>query len=236
MADLLDGTPPRALAVYAHPDDAEVSCGGTLARWVRAGSEVHLVVCTMGEKGTVDPDADPVALRGRRAEEVAAAAAVLGLAGCSSLGYPDGELEDGAGLRASLVRTVRALRPHTVLCPDPTVMIFGEQYVNHRDHRIVGAVTLDAVAPAAARPLYFPADGPPHQVSEVLLSGTLEPSVWVDIAATLDDKVAAVACHRSQFADSGDWATAAVGARAKEEGRRAGIACAEAFRRIRLGA
>ncbi len=236
MTALLDGVPPRALAVYAHPDDAEVSCGGTLARWVAAGSEVHLVVCTQGEKGTLDPGADAAALGRQRAAEVEQAAAALGLAGCTVLGYPDGEVDDDLVLRGALVRAVRTHRPHTVLCPDPTAVIFGDQYVNHRDHRVVGAACLDAVAPAAARPLYFPEAGPPHQVAEVLLSGTLQPGVWVDVTATVDAKVAAVACHRSQFADGGAWAAAAVRARAEEEGRRAGVACAEAFRRLRLDA
>ncbi len=235
MAALLADVPARALAVYAHPDDAEVSCGGTLARWVAAGSQVHVVVCTRGEKGTLDPGEDPDHLGSRRAAEVEAAASVLGVAGCTSLGYPDGEIEDEPGLRRALVRAVRTHRPHTVLCPDPTAVIFGDQYVNHRDHRVVGTACLDAVAPAAARPLYFPDAGAAHQVAEVLLSGTLDPAVWVDITAAIDVKVAAVGCHRSQFADDGAWAATAVRARAEEEGRRAGVAFAEAFRRLRLG-
>ncbi|HVM01281.1 MAG TPA: PIG-L family deacetylase, partial [Acidimicrobiales bacterium] len=45
-------TPSSALAVYAHPDDPEVSCGGTLARWAAAGAEVHVVVCAAGDKGS----------------------------------------------------------------------------------------------------------------------------------------------------------------------------------------
>ena len=59
MTELLDGVPQRVLAVYAHPDDPDVSCGGTLARWAGAGSEVHVLICTNGDKGTTDPDVDP---------------------------------------------------------------------------------------------------------------------------------------------------------------------------------
>jgi N-acetylglucosamine-6-phosphate deacetylase len=66
--------PARALAVYAHPDDPEVSCGGTLAHWARAGAEVHLLVATLGEKGTSDPAVAPEDLAAVRAAEVAAAA------------------------------------------------------------------------------------------------------------------------------------------------------------------
>ncbi|MER3453420.1 MAG: PIG-L family deacetylase, partial [Acidimicrobiia bacterium] len=62
MAELVEDVPARALAVYAHPDDAEISCGGTLARWAAAGTEVHVCVVTLGDKGTTDPGADPVVL------------------------------------------------------------------------------------------------------------------------------------------------------------------------------
>lgn len=234
MAVLLGDTPARVLAVYAHPDDAEVSCGGTLARWAAAGAEVHLVVCTTGDKGTTDPAIDPQALVARRADETAAAADALGLSGWECLGLPDGEVEDTATLRGTLVARIRRVRPDTLLCPDPTALLFGDRYVNHRDHRVAGTVALDAVSPAAARPAYFPAAGPPHQVGRVLLSGTLQPTVWVDIAAGIDAKVAAVACHGSQLAGGDAWAAAAVRARAEEDGRRAGVSVAEGFRLVQL--
>ena len=235
MPEVFDEDPGRVLAVYAHPDDPDVSCGGTLARWARQGAEVHAVICTRGDKGTTDPDVAPAELAGRRAEEARQAAAVVGLAGQHALGHDDGELVDDVALRRELVALVRDIRPETVLCPDPTAVFFGQEYFNHRDHRVVGFATLDALAPAAALPHYFPEAGPPHRAGTVLLSGTLEPDVWVDISATIDDKVAAVACHRSQFAGDGDWARRAVRLRAEEEGRRAGVAYAEGFRRLRLG-
>lgn len=235
MVTLLAETPERALAVYAHPDDADVSCGGTLSRWAAGGAQVHLLVCTQGDKGTTDPDQRADALVARRRDEIAAAAAVLGLAGWQQLAYLDGELPDDDRLRGDIVRHVRRIRPGTVLCPDPTALLFGDHYVNHRDHRVVGEATLDAVAPAAARPLYFPDAGPPHQVGRVLLSGTLEPAVWVDVSATIDAKLAAVRAHRSQLLQGDTWAAAAVRSRAEDEGRRAGVHCAEAFRMVRLG-
>lgn len=234
MVDLLTDVPRCVLAVYAHPDDAEVSCGGSLARWASAGAEVHLVVCTQGEKGTTDTGMRPGDLAEQRRREMSAAADVLGLAGCHVLGYLDGELEDDRQLRADIVGWVRRTRPETILCPDPTVLLYGDRYVNHRDHRIVGMVTLDAVAPAAARPLYFPDLGPPHQVTDALLSGTVEPSVWVDVADTMAVKIRAVSCHRSQFDEGDTWVDGAVRGRAGEEGRRAGVTFAEAFRRVQL--
>jgi len=235
VAELIDGVPGTVLAVYAHPDDPDVSCGGTLARWARAGAEVHVLICTNGDKGTNDPDVDPVALADVRAAEAADAAAIVGLTGQHFLGYPDGELVDDAAFRGMLVRWVRSLRPVTVLGPDPTAVFFGEDYFNHRDHRATGFALLDALSPAAALPHYFPETGPAHQVETALLSGTLEPTVWVDVSVTIDDKVAAVSCHRSQFADGGEWAGRAVRDRAEEDGRRAGVAFAEGFRRLRLG-
>ena len=127
---------------------------------------------------------------------------------------------------------VRALRPDVVCGHDPTAVFFGRDYFNHRDHRVAGAALLDAVAPASALPHYFPDAGPAHRVSDVLLSGTLEPDEWVDVTDTIEIKAAAVECHRTQFAGQGGWAGEAVRRRAAEEGRRVGVAYAEGFRRF----
>ncbi len=234
MAELMVEVPRRALAIYAHPDDPDVSCGGTLASWASAGCAVHTLICTDGGKGSSDAHLDPATLVGIRSAEAASAAAVLGLAGQEFLGVPDGELDDGAWFREVLVMWVRRIRPEVVLCPDPTAVFFGQDYFNHRDHRITGFAALDAVAPAAAMPHYFPDAGPAHQVGTVLLSGTLEPDVWVDITATVDIKGEAVGCHRSQFPDGEEWAATAMRLAAEDAGRRAGVGCAEGFRRLRL--
>jgi LmbE family N-acetylglucosaminyl deacetylase len=232
----MEEIPEVALAVYAHPDDADVACGGSLARWAKAGAAVHLVVCTDGGKGTFDPRVKPKKLAAIRAAELQAASDVLGLSSATSLGYPDGELVDSDAFRQTLVEWVRRLRPDVVCGHDPSAMFFGQAYFNHRDHRIAGAAMLDAVSPAAALPLYYPAAGPPHQVSTVLLSGTLEPDEWIDVTDTIDSKAAAVECHRTQFAEPGEWAGQAVRLRAEEEGRRSGTPFAEGFRRLTLRA
>ena len=233
MALLVAESPARALAVYAHPDDPEVSCGGTLARWAAAGADVQVVVATSGDKGSSDPAVVPAELAARRAGEVAAAAGALGLSASHLLGHPDGEVDE-ARLRAELVALVRALRPEAVVCPDPTAVFFGSSYVNHRDHRAVGWAALDAVAPAAASPHYYPGAGPPHQVRSLWLSGTLEPDAWVDIGPTVDAKAEALLCHRSQLGEAGEWFRTVVLARAEEAGRAAGVAYAEGFRRLVL--
>jgi LmbE family N-acetylglucosaminyl deacetylase len=231
--------PSRALAIYAHPDDAEISAGGTLARWAHAGSEVHVAVTTRGDKGTNDPDADPHTLAELRVGETADAALVLGLAGHHHLDHPDGEIEDDRALRRELVRLVRSLRPDVVLCPDPTSVFFGDAYVNHRDHRITGWATLDAVSPAAGTPHYFPElrrEGlDVHRVGAVYLSGTLDPNLWIDISDTLERKIEALFCHGSQLVETGDWFRDFLRESAVAAGRAAGVTYAEAFRRIVLG-
>ena len=230
-----DDIPACALAVYAHPDDAEISCGGTLATWARAGSAVHVLVCTTGDKGSTDPATDPAELAERRRQESAAAAEVLGLAGHHRLEHPDGSVATSAALVGDIVRVVREVAPDAVVCPDPTAQIFGDRYWNHRDHRLVGTATLDAVAPAAANPHYFPDAGPPHQVRTVYLSGTLEPNVWVDVSDAIDTKIDALFCHASQLQDTTEWFRGFLRERAEETGRAAGVAYAEAFRRLTLG-
>ncbi len=230
--------PQRVLAVYGHPDDPEISAGGTLARWADAGAEVHIVVTTRGDKGTNDPDADLDALVRTRVEETAWAAAVLGVRAHHHLEHPDGELVDDRELRKELVRFVRMIRPDVVCCPDPTAIFFGDSYVNHRDHRVTGWATLDAVAPAAANPHYFPElrdEGlDVHQVRAVYLSGTLEPNVWVDISATLDRKIEALFRHASQLVETGEWFREFLRESAVAAGRTVGVAYAESFRRIVL--
>jgi LmbE family N-acetylglucosaminyl deacetylase len=235
MPELLDAVPESVLAVYAHPDDADVACAGTLARWAKAGSTVHLLVCADGAKGTADQGTEPAALARLRSGELAAAAAVVGLASHQNLGLGDGELENSADLRAELVGWIRRVRPEVVFGHDPTAIFFGQHYFNHHDHRELGWALLDALSPAAALPHYFPERGPAHQVQVVYLSGSLEPDVFVDVTGTIDVKVEAVACHRSQLHESDTWADDVVRGRAAEEGTRAGVTYAEGFRRLFIG-
>ncbi|MFN8025069.1 MAG: PIG-L deacetylase family protein [Acidimicrobiia bacterium] len=229
--------PASALAVYAHPDDPEISAGGTLAKWAAAGAQVWVLVTTRGDKGSADPATDPDELTARRREETAKAAARLGFAGHFHLGHPDGELSDDLGLRCEITRVIRELQPEVVLCPDPTAVFFGDGYYNHRDHRVTGWATLDAVAPSAGNPHYFPehlADGlTVHHVRAVYLSGTLEPNTWVDIADTLEAKIDALFCHESQLPDdAGEWFRGFLREQAEIGGAAAGVRHAEAFRRL----
>ena len=228
--------PDRAMAVYAHPDDADVACGATLARWANAGCEVHLVLVADGSKGTSDPAMPPPELASLRALEVASAAEVLGIASVEILGVPDGEVPEQLGLIEQLVTRIRSFRPSCVLGHDPTAVFVGSVYVNHRDHRATGWALLDAVTPAAAQPHYFPDAGAPHRVSDVLLSGTLEVDAVVDVSSSIDRKVEAVVAHGSQLPGDHDWIRSSVRLRAQEVGRAAGVPFAEGFRHLVLDA
>ena len=228
--------PERALAVYGHPDDPEIAAGGTLARWADAGAIVWVVIATRGDKGSTDPTIDRDALARLRVEETEAACNVLGVERHLHLPHDDGELESDHVLRAEIVQLVRELRPEAVLAPDPSALFFGDTYVNHRDHRMTGFAALDAVSPAAGNPHYFPEqlrNGlEPHQVPRMYLSGTLEPNVWIDIGFTLERKIEALYCHRSQLPDADDGFRAFLRDRAEQEGRVTGVRYAESFRRI----
>ena len=234
MAALYEEAPARALAVYAHPDDPEISCGATLARWAAAGSKVHVLVLTRGEKGSKDPEVDPEDLAERRSGEMEAAGKLLGLAGRERLDVGDGELAASIEVRERIVATIRRTRPDVVVCPDPTAVIFGDTYFNHADHRNAGWATMDAVSPAAGNPHYFPYAGPPHSVGVVLLSGTLEPNVWVEVTTSLETKIDALLCHASQLDGSEDLFREVLRGRAEAEGRAAGVRYAESFRRLTL--
>ena len=231
---ILNEVPKRALAIFAHPDDLEVSCGGTMAGWAAAGSEILLLMCTRGDKGSLDARTDPDELAKLRALEAASAARVLGSTGIEMLGYDDGEIENTSTLRGQLVAVIRRWRPDVVVAPDPTPLIFGSAYVNHHDHRAVGHAVLDACAPAAWSPLYYPDAGEPHAVGQVLLSGTLEPDGWVDITATVEQKAEALRCHHSQVGDNVSAVSGLVRRRAAAEGARSGVAFAESYRCLQL--
>lgn len=228
---ILSDRPARALAVFAHPDDPEVACAGTLAAWVAAGCEAHLVIANAGDKGADDPALDPHELARVRLIEAGHASDVLGLASMESLAYPDGDLENTLDLRHQLIALIRRHRPDVVIAPDPTAVFFGDSYVNHHDHRALGWATLDVSGSMAGGALYAPDAGPPHQISSLLLAGTLEPDTWVDISDVLDKKVAALRCHASQL-HGDDVVADLVEARAAEAGRAGGLRYAEGFRRL----
>ena len=227
-------TPPaRALVVMAHPDDIEFTCGGTVAKLAEAGCDVSFCLVTSGDKGSKDASRTSWELARAREVEQEAAARVLGVQRCIFLRWPDGFVEDAPALRGQIVRVIREQRPDLVITWDPA------RGFNHRDHRTVGQVTVDAVFPLARTPHYFReqlTDGlAPHRVNELLLAGTPEPDYFVDVSDVLERRADALRRHASQI--SGDWAERRE--RWREQAQRAAhagqVPWAEAFRRILLG-
>ena len=186
------------LVIAAHPDDAEFGAGGTIARWVKEGRQVVYVVCTSGEKGTSDRTMNPELLARIREREQESAARLLGVREVVFLRLPDQGLEDTLEFRKTIVRAIRAYRPETIVTSDPY-----RRYIWHRDHRITGQVTLDAVFPFARDHLSYPdllEEGlEPHKVTEMLLFGSEDINYRSDITTTFDLKVAALRCHASQM-------------------------------------
>lgn len=156
----------------------------------------------------------------------------LGIQEVLFLGYQDGVLQPTLELRRDLTRVIRRHRPDAVVCGDPTVRFHGNRSLNHPDHRGAADVALDAVFPSAETRFIFPDlldEGlAPHRVKRVFVHGSARPDTFIDIAAVLNVTLAALREHRSQL---GDWApTGMITEWARAQGRRRGLAAAEAFR------
>jgi len=226
--------PAQVMVVTPHPDDAEFGVAGSVALWTRQGREVVYVVCTNGDKGSSDRSILPETLVQTREQEQLAAARVLGVREVIFLRYPDQTLEDTPEFRKEIVRLIRMYQPEIVVTADPY-----RRYLWHRDHRITGRVTLDAIFPYARDHLAYPdllEQGlEPHKVKEVLLWGTEDPNYRSDITASFDIKLAALRCHQSQVghnpvAEMEKW----LQKRAKDMAEGESYELAEAFHRIEV--
>ncbi len=187
-----------AMVVIPHPDDAEFEVGGTAARWIKEGKRVIYVVCTNGDKGTGDRSITPKQLAAVREAEQRDAAQLLGVHEVIFLRYPDQVLDDTPAFRKDIVRMIRMHRPDILVTSDPY-----HRYIYHRDHRIVGQVSLDAVYPYARDHLAYPdlmAEGlEPHKVKKMLFWASDDINLRSDITDTFDSKIAALRCHKSQM-------------------------------------
>jgi N-acetylglucosamine malate deacetylase 1 len=175
------------LAVFAHPDDAELLCGGALAAGVDQGERVGILDLTRGESGS----------RGSpeiRAREAAAAAEILGVELRRNVGLPDGCLEDSHEARRIVAGHLRALRPR--------VVVTHWREGRHPDHRAASALVAAAVFLAGLRKL--DAEGEPFRPTKLVFATAFRedappPSLVVDVSAVVERKMAALACYRSQF-------------------------------------
>ena len=226
------------LCISAHPDDNEFTIAGSVARWARDGRDVVFCLVTSGAAGTNEHTPSSDGLAPVRERESRDAAAILGVKDVVFLGYQDGVVEPSLALRRDLTRVIRRLRPDVVVCSDPTVRWYGNEYLNHPDHRAVASAALDAVFPSAETRSIFPellSEGlEPHKVKQVLITGAVPPDTWIDIADTLDLKCAALKAHASQVGP-GEWIESLLRGWAQEAGKSAGLAYAETYRKMLLG-
>jgi LmbE family N-acetylglucosaminyl deacetylase len=230
----------RALVVFAHPDDAEFLCGGTVARWTREGTEVAYVCATDGSAGWNGPDRDRGEIAETRERELREAADMLGVSTVTFLGYVDGSLYPTLDLRRSITREVRRFRPDVIVTFDPSMLWAGHSYINHPDHRAVGEAVLAVVScDAPTRPQFSELLGEglePLKVSALWLAGdNRDADTQVDIGDTIDLKLKALRAHQSQIENMGyfdiddrirEWAARAA------EGK--DVELAEGFRTFRL--
>ena len=193
------------LAVFAHPDDAEICAGGAMAKWAATGREVHLLILTNGDRGSGDPTASREELAVTRRRETEAAVEVLGLASGRVLSTHDGELENTSILREAVTRRIREVRAETVVSCDPTAVFFENRYYNHSDHRTAGWIALDSCFPGSGNPHFFSeqlGEGLKTQdVFDVWLGWSNEPNRTEDVTGFFDVKIQALARHASQLTE-----------------------------------
>jgi N-acetylglucosamine malate deacetylase 1 len=181
MADL------HVLAIFAHRDDAELTCGGTLIKLASQGYRTGILDLTEGEMGTRGTTA-------LRAEEAERASAVMGLAVRENLKLPDAGIVNTPETRRLVTRVLRRLRPTIVIAP--------AQQGRHPDHRVTSELVRDACFVSGLAKLE--PDLPKHRPRKVIhclsyREDNLRPTFVVDISAEFDRKLEAIRCYGSQF-------------------------------------
>jgi LmbE family N-acetylglucosaminyl deacetylase len=194
----------RVLVVTAHPDDVDFGSAGTVAAFTSAGLEVTYCVVTNGEAGGSDRELSRADMALLRQDEQRAAAGVVGVSDVRFLGHADGMVEPTIALRRDISRVIRQVRPERVLTQSPE-RNWDFIFASHPDHLAAGEAAVCAVYPDARNPFAHPElleeEGlEPWTVTELWLMGPGGPNVAVavDTTATVDRKVAALMCHKSQ--------------------------------------
>lgn len=175
------------VAIMAHPDDAELLCGGLLLRSADQGHATAVIDLTGGERGSAG-SAD------LRREESGRASRILGLTDRLNAGLPDGELQNTPGARLTVAALVRQLRPRVVILHWPEG--------RHPDHRVASELARDACFVAGLS--RAPIDGAPHRPGKVIYCASyreepVQPSFVVDITDQIDRKIEAIRAYGSQF-------------------------------------
>jgi LmbE family N-acetylglucosaminyl deacetylase len=225
----------RAMAIYAHPDDAEFGMAGTVAKWVKAGVEFTYCMITNGASGSQDPKMTRARLRDTRLAEQREAAKILGVKNVVFLDFEDGYLEPTIDVRRAVARQIRIHRPDVIFTMDPT-MRYGGGYVNHPDHIAAGEVVLRSINPDASTRQMLPELWQkerlePHKPKALFLMAFERPDTTIDVSAVIELKMKALLAHRSQIEPEGvDFIKGWM----REAGRKKGYRYAESFRVMRF--
>jgi len=222
----------RVLVVTAHPDDVDFGTAGTVAAFTAAGVDVTYCVVTNGEAGGSDRAMARADMAALRQDEQRAAAAVVGVSDVRFLGHPDGMVQATTDLRRDISRVIRDVRPQRVVTQSPD-RNWDFIYASHPDHLAAGEAAVNVALVvgherhadlAAVRTACLVAGGrveaeglEPWTVPELWLMGPgKQPGIAVDTTTTVERKVAALLCHKSQIPDPDgvstrilDWARAA---------------------------
>jgi bacillithiol biosynthesis deacetylase BshB1 len=175
------------LAIAAHRDDVEQTCGGTLLRMAARGLRIAILDLTQGEAGTRGSAAE----RAREAEE---AARILGVGWRQALTLPDGAIENTLENRVALIGVLRRLRPRVVILP--------YWQARHPDHAVTGTLGYDACFLAGLKSIDTGAE--PHRPFKIVyasLYADVRPSFVVDITPFIEQRHQALMAYRSQYAN-----------------------------------
>ncbi|MDD2707440.1 MAG: PIG-L family deacetylase [Verrucomicrobiae bacterium] len=220
--------PSTVLGIGAHPDDLEISCGGTLAKYARQGCRVVMVCMTDGRYGRLHAPEKMIEVRRK---ETRAAAALL-KAELKMMGHSDLGLADNPESRLEMVDIIRETAPDVILTHDPSDL--------NPDHRVVSKLAYDSLIPCITQT--FKTSRPPCKRMPILyymntVCGTnFNPEEYVDISETISLKLKMLSMHRSQMEtyrrfEKRDMMKF-VEAMAVVYGFRCGVQHAEGFRRI----
>ena len=194
------------LVVTAHPDDVDFGSAGTVAAFTSAGVDVTYCIATSGDAGGSDRAMSRADMAALRQDEQRAAAAVVGVSDVRFLGHPDGMVEANLALRRDISRVIRQVRPERVLTQSPE-RNWEFIFASHPDHLATGEAAVCAVYPDARNPFAHPEllddEGlEPWTVGELWIMGPggQGAGIAVDTTATVERKVAALLCHKSQIA------------------------------------
>jgi LmbE family N-acetylglucosaminyl deacetylase len=182
----------RILAVGAHPDDLEILCAGTLARYAQEGHQLVMCVATDGTAGHMV--IKPPELARIREREARAAAEVID-AEFIWLGFPDELIFNDRETRLTFVDAIRQAKPDVIITHAP------DDY--HPDHRVVSSLVFDTsfIASLPNIETNQPAHSivPPLYYMDTLAGKGFHPTEYVDIGSTIDIKRQMLACHQSQL-------------------------------------